>query len=75
MDNENDDLNDLVRGCIYLSENILLERSRPMELKYIGKSLEHPDAISKATGKAVYIDDIRIPGLLHAAILRLVCPC
>ena len=45
-----------------------------MELKYIGKSLEHPDAISKATGKAVYIDDIRIPGLLHAAILRLSMP-
>ncbi|MGI6406178.1 MAG: xanthine dehydrogenase family protein molybdopterin-binding subunit [Syntrophaceticus sp.] len=40
-----------------------------MEYKYIGKPLPRPDAISKATGKAVYLDDIRIPGMLHAAIL------
>ncbi len=41
-----------------------------MEFKYIGKSLQRPDAVSKVTGKAVYLDDIRIPGMLHAAILR-----
>lgn len=41
-----------------------------MEFKYIGKPLPRPDAISKVTGKAVYLDDIRIPGMLHAAILR-----
>lgn len=38
--------------------------------KYIGKSYIRPDAISKVTGKAVYLDDIRIPGMLYAAILR-----
>lgn len=37
---------------------------------YLGKSYIRPDAISKATGKAVFLDDIRIPGMLHAAILR-----
>jgi len=41
-----------------------------MKFKYIGKSYNRPDAISKVTGKAVYLDDIRIPGMLHAAILR-----
>ena len=41
-----------------------------MAHKYIGKSYIRPDAISKVTGKAVYLDDIRIPGMLHAAILR-----
>lgn len=41
-----------------------------MAFKYIGKSLIRPDAVSKAAGKAVYLDDIRLPGLLHAAILR-----
>ena len=41
-----------------------------MEFKYIGKPLIRPDAISKATGKAVYVDDIRIPGMLYAAIKR-----
>lgn len=41
-----------------------------MKYKYLGKSYNRPDAISKVTGKAVYLDDIRLPGMLHAAILR-----
>lgn len=41
-----------------------------MEYKYVGKSYLRPDAISKVTGKAIYLDDIRLPGMLHAAILR-----
>ena len=41
-----------------------------MTYKYIGKSYIRPDAISKVTGKAQYLDDIRLPGMLHAAILR-----
>lgn len=41
-----------------------------MKFKYLGKSYNRPDAIAKVTGKAVYLDDIRIPGMLHAAILR-----
>ena len=41
-----------------------------MAFKYIGKSLIRPDAVSKAAGKAVYLDDIRLPGMLYAAILR-----
>ncbi|HFD39425.1 MAG TPA: xanthine dehydrogenase family protein molybdopterin-binding subunit, partial [Anaerolineae bacterium] len=28
------------------------------------------DAVDKTTGKAIYIDDIYLPGMLHAAILR-----
>ena len=41
-----------------------------MGFQYIGKSYIRPDAISKVTGKAIYLDDIRLPGMLHAAILR-----
>jgi carbon-monoxide dehydrogenase large subunit len=41
-----------------------------MAYKYLGKSYIRPDAISKVTGKAVFLDDIRLPGMLHAAILR-----
>ncbi len=41
-----------------------------MEFKYLGKSYNRPDAISKVTGKAVYLDDVRLPGMLHAAVLR-----
>ncbi len=41
-----------------------------MEYKYIGKSYVRPDAVSKVTGKAIYLDDIRLPGMLYAAIKR-----
>lgn len=36
---------------------------------YIGKNLKRPDAISKVTGRAIFLDDIKIPNMLHAAIL------
>ena len=41
-----------------------------MEYKYVGKNYNRPDAISKVTGKAIYLDDIRLPGMLYTAILR-----
>jgi CO/xanthine dehydrogenase Mo-binding subunit len=41
-----------------------------MGFQYIGKSYIRPDAISKVTGKAIYLDDIRLPGMLYTAILR-----
>ena len=41
-----------------------------MEFKYIGRDIIRPDAVDKTTGKAIYIDDIYLPGMLHAAILR-----
>jgi len=41
-----------------------------MDLKYVGKTYIRPDAISKVTGKAIYLDDIRLPDMLHAAVLR-----
>jgi nicotinate dehydrogenase large molybdopterin subunit len=36
----------------------------------IGRSITRVDALSKATGKAVYADDISLPGMLFAAVLR-----
>ena len=41
-----------------------------MEHRYVGKDYVRPDAVSKVAGEAVYLDDIRLPGMLHAAILR-----
>ena len=41
-----------------------------MKYKYIGQPYIRPDAINKVTGKAVYLDDIRLPGMLYAAVLR-----
>ena len=36
----------------------------------IGKRLRKADGHAKATGRAVYTDDIQLPGMLHAKILR-----
>lgn len=36
----------------------------------IGSRRRKVDGVSKATGKAVYTDDIQLPGMLHAKILR-----
>jgi CO/xanthine dehydrogenase Mo-binding subunit len=41
-----------------------------MAYEYVGKDYARPDAVSKVVGDAKYLDDIRIPGMLHAAILR-----
>ena len=41
-----------------------------MKFKYIGKPYIRPDAVSKVTGKAIFLDDVRLPGMLHAAVLR-----
>ena len=39
-----------------------------MEYKYVGKNYNRPDAIGKVTGKAIYLDDVRLPGMLYAAL-------
>ncbi len=41
-----------------------------MKHKYLGKDIIRPDATAKVTGKVHFLDDIKLPGLLHAAILR-----
>ena len=40
------------------------------KFKYVGKSLVRPDAVAKAIGKSEYLDDLRMPDLLHASILH-----
>lgn len=41
-----------------------------MDYAVVGKSLPKTDGIEKATGKAVYIDDLVLPGMLWGKILR-----
>ncbi|MCX6028879.1 MAG: xanthine dehydrogenase family protein molybdopterin-binding subunit [Chloroflexi bacterium] len=40
------------------------------ELKYIGKPARRVDALEKVTGKAKYIADRKLPGMLYARCLR-----
>lgn len=37
---------------------------------YVGKPYKHSDAREKVTGKAIYTGDLKLPGMLHARILR-----
>lgn len=39
-------------------------------MKYIGKSYIRPDAVSKVTGKAIFLDDVRLPDMLYTSIVR-----
>jgi len=36
----------------------------------VGKNITRSDSREKATGAAIYADDIKLPGMLHGAILR-----
>ena len=40
------------------------------EYSIVGKNIPRNDARVKATGSAVYTDDIKLPGMLHGRILR-----
>lgn len=40
------------------------------ELTVVGKPVVRRDGVAKVTGKATYTHDIRLPGMLHAAVLR-----
>jgi isoquinoline 1-oxidoreductase len=45
-------------------------RKNPPEFKVMNKSFTRRDAVAKVTGKAQYVGDIRLPGMLYARILR-----
>jgi len=38
--------------------------------RFIGKSMPRKDALEIVTGRAKYIDDLRMPGMLHGRVLR-----
>ena len=45
-------------------------RLGPGSLLVVGQSVPRTDAVPKVTGAAQYVADIRLPGMLHAAVLR-----
>ena len=42
----------------------------PGEYKYVGQSLSRRDIPPKFTGGAAYVQDLRLPGMLHARVVR-----
>ena len=47
-----------------------LHEALEREFQVIGRRLRRTDGIAMSTGAAVYTDDIALPGMLHAKILR-----
>jgi CO/xanthine dehydrogenase Mo-binding subunit len=43
---------------------------REEKLRVIGTSPIRPDGLDKVTGRAIFADDIRLPGMLHGKVLR-----
>ena len=43
---------------------------KPSELSVIGRRQPRLDGFEKVSGRAVFTDDILLPGMLHGAILR-----
>lgn len=44
------------------------DEGRPLDI--VGQSKLRPDAPSKLTGQACYVNDLSFPGMLHAAVVR-----
>jgi CO/xanthine dehydrogenase Mo-binding subunit len=44
------------------------------QFKYVGQSVARVDGIEKVTGKAKFVGDLVVPGMLHGKILRSVYP-
>ncbi len=40
-----------------------------MEYKYVGKEAKRPNAVERVAGKAIFVDDIKLPQMLYAKIL------
>lgn len=53
-----------------VKERIRYWRERKDSYDVIGKKVNRFDAKSKATGKAIYVDDVILPNMLHGKILR-----
>ncbi len=43
-------------------------------VKYVGKSITRVDGTKKVTGDLKYVDDIKMPGMLYAAVKRSIYP-
>ncbi len=42
----------------------------PADFRWIGRSVPRPDVPAKVTGRNLYVTDVRLPGMLHARVLR-----
>jgi CO/xanthine dehydrogenase Mo-binding subunit len=46
----------------------------PLPTPAIGQSVPRKEAVSKVTGRARYVDDVVVPGMIHGVTVRSSCP-
>ncbi len=63
-----EDFRDKQAGAAASEEELRAALER--EFRVIGRRLRRTDGLAKSTGRAVYTDDIALPGMLHGKILR-----
>ena len=54
--------------------DVKLDRAAPLkdpgQYKYVGQVVPRPDLPAKMTGRHTYVQDFRLPGMLHARVIR-----
>jgi nicotinate dehydrogenase subunit B len=61
---------ELIGDGLKLQVDPKIELKKAPEYKVIGKSIPRVDIPGKVTGEFTYIHDVRLPGMLHARVIR-----
>ncbi|MEJ6022239.1 xanthine dehydrogenase family protein molybdopterin-binding subunit [Ramlibacter sp. PS4R-6] len=57
-------------GPLNLKMNPKAPLKKPAQYKFVGQPLPRPDIPAKVTGRFEYVHDVKLPGMLHARIVR-----
>ena len=60
----------LIGDGVKLDVDAKIELKKPADYKVVGKSIRRVDIPGKVTGEFTYIHDVRVPGMLHARVIR-----
>jgi CO/xanthine dehydrogenase Mo-binding subunit len=61
---------ELIGDGIKLEVDAKIELKKAPDYKVIGKSIPRVDIPAKVTGEFTYVHDVRVPGMLHARVIR-----
>lgn len=61
---------ELVAQRLHVNANSSSTLTAPQSYRYIGKSMPRVDIPAKVSGGAAYVHDLRLPGMVHARVVR-----
>lgn len=61
---------ELVAQRLHVAASARSNLTSPSSYRYIGKSISRVDIPAKVSGGAAYVHDLRLPGMLHARVVR-----